>query len=475
MMGDGMSEMNEEKITKCLEALARIDSNPEQVGRDMERTRQRILEEIARPQTHPDNLWRKVMKSNLIKFAIAAIVMIAAVAGFFWMGDGAKLAWAEVAARVEQAGAFSYRMFIQMEGGAVAGMPGGMPEMEGHILISPEFGMKMEMFSGGKVMQQTYVSAAEKGAVMLMPEAKKIMRMQFSEDLLAKMQQQNNDPRYMFKEFMNCQYEELGRTEINGVECEGIRTTDPKYGMGMFQEVSVEIWADVQRGWPVLMEMDATMNSPAGGGLMNMHMVMEDFQWNLEVTAADFTPEIPEDYTAMPDMQVPAMNAEAAIEGLQFYADIVGRYPKKMDMMNMTADFTKLLTQQDKAEVGSKLGMDIEGLSEQEQIEKLMPQMMKIQGIAMFYMAMTQEGRDPKYYGAVVEPGDADAILLGWRRDDGQYDVIYGDLSRGTVAAEEMPEEPVIPGEPNTEAPDNLTPPPPPAPAPVKPLPAQTN
>jgi len=100
MMGDGMSEMNEEKITKCLEALGRIDSNPEQVGRDMERTRQRILEEIARPQTHPDNLWRKVMKSNLIKFAIAAIVMIAAVAGFFWMGDGATLAWAEVAARV---------------------------------------------------------------------------------------------------------------------------------------------------------------------------------------------------------------------------------------------------------------------------------------------------------------------------------------------------------------------------------------
>ena len=123
MMGDGMSEMNEEKITKCLEALGRIDSNPEQVGRDMERTRQRILEEIARPQTHPDNLWRKVMKSNLIKFAIAAIVMIAAVAGFFWMGDGAKLAWAEVAARVEQAGAFSYRMLIQMEGGAVAGCP----------------------------------------------------------------------------------------------------------------------------------------------------------------------------------------------------------------------------------------------------------------------------------------------------------------------------------------------------------------
>jgi len=280
------------------------------------------------------------------------------------------------------------------------------------------------MFSGGKVMQQTYFTLAERGAVVLMPEQKKIMRMQFSEDLLAKMQQQNNDPRYMFKEIMNCQYEELGRTEINGVECEGIRTTDSKYGAGIFKEVSVEIWADVQRGWPVLMEMDAAMNSPAGGGPMNMHVVMEDFQWNLEGTAADFTPEIPEDYTAMPDMQIPAMDAEGATEGLQLYADILNRYPEKIDMMNMTADFTKLLMQQDKAEVGSKLGKDIEGLSEQEQMEKLMPQMMKIQGIAMFYMAMTQEGRDPKYYGAVVEPGDAEAILLGWRRDDGQYDVI---------------------------------------------------
>ncbi len=465
--------MNEEKITKCLEALARIDSNREQVGRDMERTRQRVLEEMARPQTHPDNLWRKVMKSNLTKFAIAAIVMIAAAAGFFWMGDGARLAWAEVAARVEQAGAFSYRMLIQMEGGAVAGMPGGMPEMEGHFLISPEFGMKGEMSSAGKVMQKMYVSAAEKGAVILLPEAKKIMRMQFSEDLLAKMQQENNDPRYMFSQIMNCEYVELGRQVINGVEAEGIRTTDPKYGMGMFQKVSVEIWADVQRGWPVLMEMDVAMDSPMGGGPMNTHMVMDDFQWNLEVTAADFTPEIPEDYTAMPDMQVPAMTEEAAIEGLQIYAEIDGRYPKKLDLMSISAELGKLVVKKGKENIGNKQGSDSKDFTEE--TEKLMPQMMKIQGIAMFYMAMTQEGRDPKYYGAVVEPGDADTILMGWRRDDGQYEVIYGDLSQGTVAPEMMPEEPVILEEPNAEAPENLTPPPAPEPEPVKTLPVQTN
>jgi len=215
------------------------------------------------------------------------------------------------------------------------------------------------------------------------------------------------------------------------------------------------------------------MNSPAGGGLMNMHMVMEDFQWNLEVTAADFTPEIPEDYTAMPDMQVPAMTEEAAIEGLQIYAEMDGRYPKKLDLMSISADLGELVVKKGKENIGNKQGSDSKDFTEE--TEKLMPQMVKIQGIGMFYMAMTQEGRDPKYYGAVVEPGDAEAILMGWRRDDGQYDVIYGDLSRSTVAAEEMPEEPVIPEEPNTEVPDNLTPPPPPTPEPVKPLPVQTN
>ena len=46
----------------------------------------------------------------------------------------------------------------------------------------------------------------------------------------------------------------------------------------------------------------------------------------------------------------------------------------------------------------------------------------------------------PVYYGETVEPGDADKMLLRWKLDDGQYRVIFGDLSVKTITPEELAE-----------------------------------
>ena len=58
---------------------------------------------------------------------------------------------------------------------------------------------------------------------------------------------------------------------------------------------------------------------------------------------------------------------------------------------------------------------------------------LKATAVATFYQRLANEERDPEYFGATVKPGDSAAILLKWRRDDGRYRVIYGDLRAETA------------------------------------------
>ena len=45
---------------------------------------------------------------------------------------------------------------------------------------------------------------------------------------------------------------------------------------------------------------------------------------------------------------------------------------------------------------------------------------------------------DIKYFGDVVEPGDSKAVLMYWKRDDGRYEVIFGDFKTKTLTADEL-------------------------------------
>ena len=65
----------------------------------------------------------------------------------------------------------------------------------------------------------------EKIAVTPMPDKKKYMPIEFGDELFAKMKKQNNDPREMIKQMMRCEYTELGRSTIDGVEVDASYST----------------------------------------------------------------------------------------------------------------------------------------------------------------------------------------------------------------------------------------------------------
>ena len=55
------------------------------------------------------------------------------------------------------------------------------------------------------------------------------------------------------------------------------------------------LWVDVETDLPVRVEIDGV----AKRGLGQMLMVLDKLQWNIDLNASDFRPNIPSDYTVI--------------------------------------------------------------------------------------------------------------------------------------------------------------------------------
>lgn len=385
------------------------------------------------------------------KFAAAAIIIVSISAFFLFNTSQSSVALADVYAKVQQAQAFMYKMSMTMSGRMAEGMPAQNVKMESTITISTEYGMKMDsamhmLDLNQTTHQQMCINPATKTAMMLMPEQKMYMRMEFTDDLLEKTRQQNYDPRGFIKQIMDCKYIDLGVSEINGIKVQGYQTSDPAYTMGMGSDVVASIWVNVETLMPVRTEMSMKMG-PDG----QMHAVIDDFQWNIQADAAQFEPVIPADYKEMPGFKLPAMDEESAINGLRTYVSYFQEYPKKLDIMTLNSVFAqeqnKNKVQQTEAGQQLKQKMDA-AVTDEERVKVIMDAMAPIQSLGMFYMKLMQEKRDPMYYGDRVRPTDTDAVLLRWKLDNGKYKVIFGDLSSVEMEYEDMVKiEPAV--EPN--------------------------
>jgi hypothetical protein len=176
------------------------------------------------------HLRRLIMRSSIVKMAVAAVVVLAVIGGIFlWTGTKSGVALADVLAKVEQVQAFMYQMTMHIKG-SMPGLPPGGVDTEATMLIANEYGMKMDMSSadptlGQAMTQQMYMLPQQKTIMVLMPSVKKYMRMQVDDALFEKKRTENNDPRLMLKKILECQYTDLGKTTLDGIEVQGFQTT----------------------------------------------------------------------------------------------------------------------------------------------------------------------------------------------------------------------------------------------------------
>src|SRR4030043_211183 len=94
-----MSEIDEKEIKRRFETISKFELRPEAVARDLERTRQNLAKKISEQQTTRQRIWRIIMKSNIAKFATAAVIIVGIMLVINYMGssvDGTSVAWADV-------------------------------------------------------------------------------------------------------------------------------------------------------------------------------------------------------------------------------------------------------------------------------------------------------------------------------------------------------------------------------------------
>ncbi len=380
------------------------------------------------------NIWRIIMKNPLTKVAIASVITIACLTGlFFWKSTGSGIALADVLTRIEQVTGYAYQMRSTITSQQTS------TDLISTVLISQENGVKIttkridsnnhEINSG-----DTYLLPKLNSVIFVVHEEKMYVRLKFDAMKLAYYKEEYNDPRIIIKQILSCDHSSLGQSIIDGITVEGFRTTDSAYEGGFMghadfegkpEKVDVRLWVDVNTFLPVRLEEDIVTKKGD-----SMHEVSYDFRWNVVVNADDFKPVIPEDYMSSGEIIVPAVKEENAIKGLRLFTSLAGEYPDNLDAEILNKEARKLI---------GLVKDSFEDLADDEK-KKLTSELISIMGPAFFYEKLVEDNKDPAYYGQTVGPDDINKVLLRWKLDNGQYRVIFSDLSIRNVTPEELAE-----------------------------------
>ena len=235
---------------------------------------------------------RIIMKSPITKLAAAAVIIVAGLVGITQLGGSAtSVAWGEVAKNVGEVHAFVSRE-RETKLDAVGNETSESYKMQ---YFSSKYGFRLDSYRDGEVAIQTYLLPVEKAIVSVVHPMKKYDRRQLPESEIKLMEQFG--VRELVKMYLSTEYKELGRDTIEGVEVEGIEVNDPKVvGSNVpIDGLVARLWVDVETRLPVLLEGEVTGN----GGALHTKTVIDKFQWNVELDASDFEPNIPADYESM--------------------------------------------------------------------------------------------------------------------------------------------------------------------------------
>jgi len=231
------------------------------------------------------------MKNPITKLAVAAVVVVAVLIGINLLGGSAtSVVWGEVVRNIEASPGFIYRMrqiYNDKETGT----------REFHMMVygSAEYGMRMDSYLDPEFPIQTYATLSDGAMTSVDHPNRTYYRTALADDALAELE--NMEPKEAVREYLSAEYTKLGRRTIEGIEAEGIEIDDPSEAKATFQVDScvIQLWVAVDTGLPILVEVDTVGKN----GTLEVHTVQDNFQWNVELDASEFEPNIPEDYTPM--------------------------------------------------------------------------------------------------------------------------------------------------------------------------------
>ncbi len=411
--------MNSERIEEILKNIGAEDT-PADVHKIAEETSEQFNKTLMQTK-HPKYyiLWEYIMKSPITRLAAAAALIIIAALIINFQFSTSGVAWGALVEKIESVQSVVYHLTTNT---TMQGIPQGQtPKTETIAYYSSKYGSRVESYIYDKLSFTMYLNPKENIFLTVMPEQKKFIRRTDKSPDELKQISDADDPRMMVRHMLSAEYKQLGRDNINGIDVEGIECTGPGVMGGMFEDATARLWVEIGTDFPVRIEIEGIVS----GGQMEMSMVMDDFQWNVELDPALFVPDIPPDYTSS-EMNLPEVNEGTAINALHLFAELTdGRYPSSLALATLMKEIPEALV--------AKYGLRLIGKFDDytNAIQNILP-------VGSFYAQLVGAEKEAVYYGDTVTAENPEAVLLRWKISDGYYRVIFGDLTTSDVTAEEL-------------------------------------
>jgi len=237
-----------------------------------------------------------IIKSPVTKLAAAAAIIIAVLIGMHQFGgsvDGTSVAWADVVEKIDKIHSYIYRERRSATSGPKnEGFEFISPDRENIVYCSENYGMRVDNYQSGNLLISFYSLAQEQAFISVLHSSRQYNRYPLPDGQVAGMLQAGIGPREMVKHILLNNYTELGRETIDGIEVEGVELTGQKISGERLDNALTRLWVDVETGLPVQIELEGL----AHGTSTNVMIVQDEFQWNVELQASDFDPNIPSDY-----------------------------------------------------------------------------------------------------------------------------------------------------------------------------------
>ena len=379
----------------------------------------------GRPKSFAGRILQMPRWARVVPIAAAALIVAAVGAYFLWTP---RVAFAEVIEQVREARTLSFKMTSQVT------LPSGQNQStEGECLVMEPGLFRYEV--NGTVM----VMDGSKGkGLVLNEQTHTAMVMTMTGKAAAA------NPGASFLETLRAlkdrAAETLGEREMDGHRAVGFRVDAgpaPVQG-GLTAFGGCTLWADVQTGFPVRVEMTTEMMG------MKVNAAMTDFVVNPPLDEALFDVTPPEGYTLVqiPVNAGPPTEADVAA-GLGAYAEVTeGEFPAKFGPKATFQDVIgQVAAAAGKKLAGAGLGAGPASQQQAELMGKLADVSSKLMR-AMLYLSALPANCDWHYAGAGAHLGDADKPICWWLPAGSvTYHVVYADLTEADLQAGDLPAE----------------------------------
>lgn len=231
------------------------------------------------------------MKSPITKIAAAAVMIAVVLIGIGQLGGSAtSVAWGEVIAKLEASRGVILRRTMTS-----SNRPG---EDDYRMIYSCPTHSRTDQYEADRITGSLYRDYNARTMVRIEHDDKRYFRHTMSEQT-AQDHRDEISPKAWAQKVLSCECRKLGQKTIDGILCEGLETTDPAFlddSDPPVDSLMLQLWVSVGTGYPVLFEGNAVNKADDGG---RIEVVLDQFQWDVELDSSEFEPKIPPDYELM--------------------------------------------------------------------------------------------------------------------------------------------------------------------------------